>query len=125
MSGRKTSALVALGRVSHLHPAQHADIITELDREGLLDGSKSNGGPVRAAASALPERTCLTVIQAAAIPGNAIRVKRVCAEARRLGFEIKANEVIDLFKLDQALAGKDVAARMNLKRNLAFLSLIS
>lgn len=123
MSGRKSSAIVALGRVSHLHPAQHADILAALDNEGLLDGPSGNGGPVRATASA-PERTCLTVIQAAAIPGNAMRVKRVCAEARRLGFEIKANEKIDMFALDAALKGKDVAARLNLKRNLAFLSLI-
>jgi hypothetical protein len=128
MSGRTDSARTALRRVQYLHPSMHEDIIKELDREGILDEPRSDGGAVRAvAAAALPERgECLTAIQAvAANPNrNAARVKRVLAESARLGFQIDPTSKIDLFAMDKALQGRDVAARMNLKLNLAFLRMI-
>jgi hypothetical protein len=71
-------------------------------------------------------RECLSPIQAInANADNAIRVRRCMAEAKRLGFEIKPNEKIDLFKLDEALKGKDVERRISLKRNLHAMGMLA
>jgi hypothetical protein len=129
MSGRKDSARAALARVPYLHPAQHEDIIRELDRESLLDNPRSNGGPVHAVAAPLPAREVLTGVQAvAANPDlNTVRVQRVCAEARRLGgYQIKLDEKINVHELDAALrSSPDIEGRMRLKANLHALGMLA
>ena len=74
----------------------------------------------------MPARECLTAIETiAANEDNAIKVRRVISEAKRYGFEIRANEKIVPFKLDEALRGHpDIEGRMRLKRNLAALGMI-
>jgi hypothetical protein len=126
MAGRTDSARAALRRVQYMHPSLVEDAIKELDGAGLLDNGVGNGGTFHAtAAPALPEREIITAMQAmAANPDNGIRIKRVVAEAARLGYEIKLNEKIDTFKMDEALKGKDVERRMTLKKNLAAMRLI-
>jgi hypothetical protein len=130
MAGRTDSARAALRNVDKLHEVYHEPILRELDRQGLLDEPRGSGfertGNVRAtAAPVLPERECLTCIEViAANEDNAVRVRRVIAEAKRLGFEIRANQKIDIFKMDEALKGKDVERRMTLKKNLAAMRLI-
>jgi hypothetical protein len=125
MSGKRDAAAAALYNVRMLHQDFHAPILHELDAAGLLDNQRvGNGGQVRAAA--VPARECITAMQAmGANPDNGIRIKRVVAEAARLGYEIRLNEKIDTFALDQALKGKDVEQRMRLKRNLAAMNLIA
>jgi hypothetical protein len=99
-SGRLWAGAEVIGRASHVH-ARHDT-------------------PV------LPERECLSPIQAInANAGNAIRVRRCVAEAKRLGFQIELDSKIDPFKLDEALRGKDVERRMSLKRNLHAMGMLA
>jgi hypothetical protein len=116
--GKTESCRAALARIPNLSAAQSAAIVAELQREGLLDASRA----VHAAAAS---DRCLTPVEVVrANADNAIRVKRVTAEAARLGYRIEPNQKISLFDLDEATRGKDVRARMDLKKNLAALCLI-
>ena len=126
MAGKRDAAAAALKNVAMLHGDFHAPILDALSNQGLLDSAEGgNGGEIRAAATVMPEREVITCMQAmSANPNNGVRIKRVAAEAARLGYEIKFNEKIDMFALDAALKGKPVEARMSLKRNLAAMNLI-
>lgn len=124
MSGNKRDAAkAALKNVPMLHEDFVEPALRMLEAAGVLDSERSgNGGQVHAAAASDHCLTPLQVVQANA--DNGIRLKRVCAEAARLGYQIKPAEKINMFELDSALAGKDVEARMRLKRNLAYLGMI-
>jgi hypothetical protein len=68
----------------------------------------------------------LTPIQAAAAKNGANKdlLRSVMAQAKRMGFVIKENEIIDTVALDAAMAGKDVTQRLAIKSALTKMSLI-
>jgi hypothetical protein len=68
----------------------------------------------------------LTPMQAAAAHNgrNKDLLRSVTAQAKRLGFLIQENELIDVNKLDAAMAGKNVTERLAIKSALAKLALI-
>jgi hypothetical protein len=127
MPGRTDSARAALRRVQYLHPSMHEDIIRELDKESLLDNPRSNGGQVHAVASARPARETITLLQAASVPANKIRLSRIFAEARRLGHELSIGDdgKVDMRAFDRDTKGKDIARRLAIKDNLAAMNLIA
>jgi hypothetical protein len=135
MSGRKDSAIRALSRVTHLHPAVQQEVLAELDREGLLDNNSGNGGPVHArsatndAASLIADRKnfVLTQVQASADPRNRALLQNIQGSARHLGVAdlfADQNKVLDVHELNKRLAGKRVEERMRLKESLYALRLI-
>ena len=65
-------------------------------------------------------------MQAAAANGGKNRdlLHSVIAQAKRMGFQIKENEHVDVFALDKAMAGKDITQRLAIKSVLGKLALI-
>ena len=124
------TAPAALARVQHLHPAAHAEVIAELDREGLLDSAEGgNGGEIRAQ-SFTDARRCAAVstMQAAsADPRNKEMLRIIHANAHRLGvgelFE-DASKVIDVHALNRALRKAPLADRWRFKEACFALRLI-
>jgi hypothetical protein len=74
----------------------------------------------------ITKKPLLTPIQCAAAKNGANKdlLRSVMAQAKRMGFVIKENEIVDTVALDAALAGKDVTERLSLKAALAKMSLI-
>ncbi len=67
-----------------------------------------------------------TPLQAAADDSqNIALIRNVTARARRLGYEIHEDQMIDVVELNRALANKDALDRMALKTDLARLRLIA
>jgi hypothetical protein len=94
---------------------------------------ESSGAGVFASASdvATPRptkgRPVVTVAELIAAKGPEVAplVKRVRAQARRLGYDLPLDRHIDLFELDQAIAGRgDRIERLSLKSNLHSLHLV-
>jgi hypothetical protein len=128
MAGKRDAAAAALRNVRSLHPDFHQPILHELDSAGLLDNERvGNGGQVHAVASARPARETITLLQAASIPSNKIRLSRIFAEARRLGHELSIGDdgKVDMRAFDRDTKGKDIARRLAIKDNLAAMNLIA
>jgi len=132
MSGKRDSARNALRRAVPFLAEQHHDaILNELDAESLLDGEGKtpNGGRVHAVAGDAdrPKRPLLTPMQAAEARNgmNKDLVRSVLAQARRLGCEIKENELVSTAALDAAMTGnEDISGRLAIKAAMAKLALI-
>lgn len=131
MTGRRDAARAALQRsAGFLAPQHHDAILDSLHAEGLLDEPRNaeNGGRVRAAAGDAdrPKRPLLTPLQASQVRSGEHRdlLRSVTAQAQRMGYTIKQNELVDVVALDKAMAGKDVNAKLALKAGLAKLALI-
>jgi hypothetical protein len=132
MASKADAAREALNRVSHLHPAQHADILRTLDAAGLLDNS-GNGGELAQVHAAkgkglmqhgrlLPRRTPRAA--AAASYENERMVNNLKARARRLGYEMPMDEVLSPVEIEAAFAGKNVDERLAWKMTAGMLGII-
>jgi hypothetical protein len=63
---------------------------------------------------------------AAAVTESNFRLhQQIKAAAARLGFDYRIGEMVDPFELDQALAGKDVQKRLELKNNMIRAGVLS
>jgi Tfp pilus assembly ATPase PilU len=129
MTGKRDTARRALERsVGFLAPEHHDQILAALSSEGLLDEPKNaeNGGKIRAAATDLPKRPLLTPLQASQARNGANKdlLRSVMAQAARMGYQIKDNELVDMVALNAALKGQEVGARLALKAALHKLALI-
>jgi hypothetical protein len=122
MSGRTEAATEALRTINNLSASQHASVLKALDSAGLLDRPRA----VHAASAVMPRETLTAIEVIAANEDNAVKVRRVISEAKRYNFEIRANERVDAFRLDEALRGHpDIEGRMRLKRNLHALGMLA
>jgi hypothetical protein len=97
--------------------------------EGINDSTKRQEliATIRSAAATTTRTAHIRTMSAAAAanPENVGALKMLKAQAQRLGFEIKENELINSFELNEVLKGKDVSARLELKVGLAKLALIA
>jgi hypothetical protein len=65
-------------------------------------------------------------VSAAAVTESNFRLhQQIKAAAARLGFDYRIGEMVDPFELDQALAGKDVQKRLELKNNMIRAGVLS
>lgn len=105
-------------------PAEtHAAVLKHLVSDGL---AANDGVDDLSAASAGPlGKPILTPLQAAAAnPQNAILIHQLAQRCSRLGYQLELDRRVDQFKLDQALAGKDVTSRLEIKTTMARLHLL-
>lgn len=132
MSPKREAAARALKRVAHLHPSVHAEVLAELDRQGLFD---ANSGPAVSATAAddafnfveARKRCVMTQMQAAQDPRNLALLRNIRGQARHLGVEDLLQDQtkpIDVVELDKRLRGKDTEARFRFKDMLYFCKLI-
>jgi len=109
-----------------LTPNQREAVLTALHKNGHVTGDLTNRALF--ASAARPGVELKTPIQACAeSKNNLVLIENIRARCRRIGFDLKMNEIVDPFALNEALskAGMSSEDRIALKTDLAKLSLIA
>ena len=103
-----------------------AKILQDVVVRACRDSGLMAENAMHAATAPGPSLTRRTPLQAAADDSqNIALIRNVTARARRLGYEIHEDQMIDVVELNRALANKDALDRMALKTDLARLRLIA
>jgi hypothetical protein len=93
---------------------------------GLDDNQKANLTAKLSASADKPHQTIKTLRAAAAAVPNKGLISQMLGNARNLGVDhlIKQDEIVNVSELHRGLAGKPVAARVELKEKLFQLGMI-
>ena len=116
-----------LRHVGDLSATHHSRIIDGLIADNLVDG---DGGQVHAAASKRVPLGVMTLRAAAekAVadqdPRRADLIRNITGRARRLGYDIDPDQIINTFELDRAIRASTTEDRIALKSDLHRIGLI-
>jgi hypothetical protein len=108
-----------------IHPDLHPVVLNAVKASGVMTmsaGKEMHAGSTGATLTRTPLRSPLQA--AADDPQNVPLLRQIKAQASRLGFTVKDNEVISVPELNRAIAGHDPVMRMDLKAKMAQLRLI-